>query len=179
MCSRASDSFDYKSPQIPWTFHAPPDRSLRCSSFLTSLCYRGYANTAFQVKVPWIFGLFIWDYLVGWLQLLLVFRKSVCMFRTWSFTLSDNSNSKSLTWIFWILLLALHSALPDGTVFPKWEAKPDPFAETVVDRTHFQAKEQNNFVNIDLFETDLSKILRYKFFCWFAAGLCSMWNSGF
>lgn len=166
-------------PQIPWTFHAPPERSLRCSSFLVSLGHHDLG--AMQVlHFKWeIFGLFLWDYLVGWLQLLLVFRKSVCVFMTRLFTLSDNSNSKSLPWMFWICLLALHSALPGGSIFPDWGAKPDPFAESVVDRTPYQSKAQNHFVNIDLFETDLYKILRYKFFCWFAGGLCSMWNSGF
>lgn len=61
---------------------------------------------------------------------------------------SDNSHSKSPPWMFWIHLLALHSGLPDGSVFPQRGAKPEPFAETV-HRTHYQSKAQHHVVKID------------------------------
>lgn len=67
--------------------------------------------------------------------------------------------------------------LPKRSLLPQGRAKPDPLAKNV-DRTHYQSKTQNHFVEIDLNETDFFKMLRYKFFCWFAAGLSSTWSTG-
>lgn len=67
--------------------------------------------------------------------------------------------------------------LPKRSLLLQGRAKPDPLAKNV-DRTHYQSKTQNHFVEIDLHETDLFKMLRYKFFCSFAAGLSSIWNTG-